>query len=86
MSYDEIEDGMGFSGLVPTKAERWLERELKSLHLSLKTAESQKDAVHKAIECGGFVLGDCKLCGQPVVFLNDGLPPICCDCAKEMNE
>lgn len=41
------------------------------------------EVLKNAITRGGFELGSCKCCGMPVLYLNEGLAPVCDKCLEE---
>lgn len=56
MSHSEIEDGMGFSGLVPTKAERLAEQaELRTLQRIHKLEAAKDGAYEERNQCVALI-------------------------------
>jgi hypothetical protein len=54
MKREEIEDGMGFSGLVPSIAERNEERRLKQMDVNFKFVMNAIDQIHENLCPGQF--------------------------------
>jgi len=63
------------------RADNDYEKEISHMVGIINDLEDINAELLAAIKLGGFALGPCHVCGKQVVFLEDGLPPMCENCA-----